>query len=297
MKKSLPLFLAGGAALLLLSGKKKKRTGRSISFDDELVVGGNGELEVSSPTEVVFSPDLDRYVVGSSFRIKVLDAWLDKRRREGKLATMDHDAGWFFDLIIDDPTTFLGDITGTGKVGGQVIYSALWLMATFGIGAYIGGFASMGATINAARTAGSATRAAQVLGPRALGIAEGMYAKGFGGSKIALALMDFGGMQSLSAFGIGKAIALTSAGAAASGAGLSAGVLAEMGINEAYSEDLAASAVEAAADFTASHTVTVAGEQVPIALLPSGDEFPKVQEFNKMIMNYIIKFQKRHFED
>lgn len=288
--------MAAGAAILLLNrgGKKAKKKKSSMTFDDDMVVGGGG-LTLSHPTEVKFSSDLSKYEVGSSFRVKVLDAWLEKRRRAGKLATVNHNAGWFYNLVIDDPTTFLGEITGTGKVGGNVIYSALWLMATMGIGVYIGGFGAMGASINAARTAASTTRAAQILGPRAMSIAQSMYAKGFGGTKIAVALADFGGMQALGSFGIGKAVALTSGGAAASGFALSSGVLAEVGINELYSEDLAASAVEAAAEFTASYSVTILGEQVPMALLPSGDEFPAVQEFNKFIIGYIIKFQQRHF--
>ncbi len=76
---------------------------------------------------------------------------------------------------------------------------------------------------------------------------------------------------------------------------MAAALLAEIGVNAAFSEDLAASATEAAAEFTINYSVTIGGEQIPIALLPATS--PAVAEFNKYVMAYIIKFQKMHFED
>lgn len=297
MANALPLLLAGGAALVLLGGKKKKSraSGGVMVFEDEAVIGGDPLPNVAF-NEVAFTPELDKFKVGGGFRINVLDSWLNKRRIAGKLATVDHDEGWLYTTIIDDPTTWLGDITGTGKTGGSVIYGALWLMATVGIGIYASGFAAAGANISAATNAANATRAMQILGPRATHLAGQLYKKGFSSSQIGLALMDFGGTQSMARYGVSRAITGLSGGAAGLGATLAAALIAEIGVNAAFSEDLAASATEAAAEFTISHSVTIAGEQIPIALLPAGSS-PAVQEFNKYIMAYILKFQKMHFED
>lgn len=295
MPKHLPLLLAGGATLLLLGGKKKRRaSGEVMVFEDDTVVGGDALPKVES-AEVAFTPDLTKFKVGSSWKIKVLDAWLNERRVEGRLATVDHEEGWLYDLLIDDPTTWLGDITGTGKTGGTVIYAALWLMATVGVGIYASGFAAAGANIQAATAAANTTRAMQILGPRATQLAGQLYHKGFSSSQIALALKDFGGMQSLARFGVGEGIAGISGGAAGMGVSMTTALLAESGVSAAFSNDVAASATEAAADFTLTHSVTIAGEKIPIALLPAS--YPSVQEFNKFIMAYIIKFQKMHFRD
>ena len=78
---------------------------------------------------------------------------------------------------------------------------------------------------------------------------------------------------------------------------MSAALLAETGLNAAFSGDLAASATEAAGEFMMNHKANGGGVMIPLALLPSGDRYPAVQEFNKQLMNYIIKFQKRTFED
>jgi len=298
-KSALPLLAAGGAALLLLGGKKKKRksSGTSIVFDDGENVAG-GDLDQAPPATsegVTFSPNLNAYEIGATWRIRKLDAYLDDRRREGLLTTVDHDAGWLYSLLVDDPTTWLGDITGLGKTGGTVIYGALWIMATVGVGVYATGFAAAGSNITAATQAASTTRAAQILGPEAMSLASRLYSQGFGSSQIALALKDLGGMTNLARFGIGKSFAMLSGGAAGMGGSMATGVLAEAGIDSAFAPDLAASAVEAAADFSRSYHVNVAGMMVPIALLPSSDEYPAVQEFNKLIMNYIVGFQKRHF--
>ncbi len=297
MANALPLLaLAGGTALLLSKKKKRRVSGQALVFEEETVLGGDPVPKVAS-NEVGFSPDLTKFKIGSGWRINVLDAWLNERRLEGKLATVDHSEGWLFRTLVDDPTTWLGDITKTGKAGGSVIYGALWLMATVGIGIYASGFAATGASIQAATQASSATRAMQILGPRATKLAGRLYKKGFGSSQIALALRDFGGTESLARYGVSRAITGFSAGAAGLGATMAAALLAEIGVTAAFSEDIAASAAEAAADFTRQYSVTIIGEQVPIALLPSSDQYKAIQEFNKIIMAYIIKFQKMHFED
>ena len=292
-KAALPL-LAAGAALLILSGKKKKKRGSDFVFDDEAISGGAGAAPSAG---VVFSPDMGSFDMGATWRYSVLDNWLNERRLSGKLATVDRDAGWLYTLLVDDPSTWLGDISGLGKTGGAVIYGGLWLMATAGVGIYASGWATAGANIQAATQAANATRAMQILGPKATKLAGELYRKGFGGSQVALALKDFGGMQQMSKFGVSKAIVMLSGGAAGLGASMAAGLVAETGIEAAFSPDLAASAVEAAGEFSISHSVEVAGVSVPIALLPSGDGYPAVQEFNKFIMSYIIRFQKSTFEE
>jgi hypothetical protein len=294
---ALPLLVAGGAALLLLGGKKKRKSSDEyIEFEDEMVIGGGG-LKLSSNESVAFTPDLDAFEIGATWRIRVLDQWLNERRKAGHLATVNRNAVWLYNLLVDSPTTFLGDITGLGKTGGTVIYGGLWLMATLGIGVYASGFAAAGANIQAATQAANATRAMQILGPKATQLAGQLYRKGFGSSQIALALMDFGGMEQMAKFGVAKAIVKLSGGAAGVGGSMAAALLAESGVDSIYSADLAASATEAAGDFMMTHNVEVAGESVPIALLPSGDDYPAVQEFNMIIMEYILKFQKRTFED
>ena len=295
MANALPLLLLGAGAIAIASGKKKRRvSGEAIVFEDEIVTGGEDLPKVGS-REVAFASDLSKFKIGGTWKINVLDAWLNKRRLAGKLATVDHDEGWLYTLLVDDPTTWLGDVTGTGKVGGSIAYGALWLMATVGIGVYATGFAAGAANIQAASAAANTTRALQILGPRATALAQSMYQKGFASSQIRLALMDFGGTQSMNRFGVGKAIGALSGGAAVSGVGMAGSLLTEIGVSKGFSNDLAASAAEAAAEFTLNHKVKVAGEEVPIALLPS--TYPSVQEFNKYIMGYIIKFQKMHFED
>lgn len=290
MTTRLPILAAGVAILFLSSGKGRRRS--HITFDADNVIGD--PLAVDS-NDIAFSPNLEKYKVGFGYRVNVLDPWLDQRRRDGRLATIDHAAGKLYKLFIEDPTTWLGDITGTGKVGGSVIYGALWLMATAGIGIYAAGFASTGSSIQAAIHATSTTRAMKILGPRATAIAGELYQKGLSSSRIALALMNFGGAESLAKYGVGTAIHNLSSGAAGLGATLTAGILGELGISAIFSPDIAASAAEAAADFSISHSVLIAGTPVPIALLPSS--YPAVQEFNKWLMEYIIRFQKLRFED
>jgi hypothetical protein len=292
---ALPLLVAGGAALLLLGGKKKRRTS-SISFDEgEVVTGG---LHLPSNESVAFTPDLDQFKIGPTWRIRVLDQWLNERRKAGKLATVDHDAGWFYDLVIHDPSTFIGEITGLGETGGDIIYSALWLMATSGVSLWHAGAAWMRYHVQAGHHLGKLPEVYRRMGRVAGKIVEEKRKWKIPDSEITRWLELMGDAEMAHSLGILATPArYLSVGATKSGAAMAAGVLAEAGVNEAYSQDLAASAIEAAADFMESHDVNIGRLSVPIALLPPGEDYPAVQEFNKIIMNYIVKFQHSTFED
>lgn len=308
MKSIFPLLLGVGAVAVLSGRKKKKSRPSDYVFEDEDIVGepdlGISAVPKVGSREVGFSADLSNSRIGGSWRINILDAWLEKRRREGKLATVDHDAGYLYRLFIDDPTTFLGDITKTGKTGGTVIYGALWLMATVGVGIYAAGAGSFtlgqAAHFAGARTLWS-TRTFQMLGNQVLrtevGVATAQRAGAQNVGHLLKTIGGYGGDQWLARFGVSRAMAGLSAGAVAAGGGMAAHVLREMGMNEAFAPDIAASAVENAAEFMATHSVNAGGVQIPISLLPSSDAYPKVQEFNKIIIGYILGFQKRHFED
>lgn len=309
MKSALPLLLGVGAVAVLASRKKKTKSRPSdYVFEAEDIIGmqelGMSDVPKIGPREVGFSADLSQYRIGGTWRINILDAWLEKRRRAGKLATVDHNAGYLYRLFIDDPTTFLGDITKTGKTGGTIIYGALWLMATVGVGIYAAGAGSFtlgqAAHFAGARTLWS-TRTFQMLGHQVartrVGIATAQRAGAGNVSHLLKTVADYGGKEWLTRFGVGKATAGLSTGAVAAGGGMAAHVLREMGMNEAFAPDIAASAVENAAEFMATHSVNAGGVQIPISLLPSSDAYPKVQEFNKIIIGYILGFQKRHFED
>jgi len=308
MKSALPILLGVGAVAVLASRKKKAKSRTSdYVFEDEDIIGmqelGVSEVPKIGPREVGFSVDLSQSRIGATWRINILDAWLEKRRRAGKLATVDHDAGYLYRLFIDDPTTFLGDITQTGKTGGTIIYGALWLMATVGVGIYAAGAGSY--TLGqAAHFAGArslwATRTFKMLAHQVArteaGVATAQRAGAQNVSHLLKTIADFGGKEWLTRFGVSKAVSGLSAGAVMAGGGMSLHALAEIGVDEAFAPDLAASATENAAEFMATHSVNAGGVQIPISLLPSSDEFPKVQEFNKIIIGYILGFQKRHFE-
>ena len=246
---------------------------------------------------VTMSTDLRAMKVGPTWPYRTLDEWLNERRLSGKLSLVDGNSGWLYNTLVGDPTTWIGDITGLGKTAGSVIYGGLWIMATAGVGIYASGFAASGATVQAAGQAATATRAMQILGPRATQIAGQLYKKGFAGTQMASMLADFGGTNQLAKFGVSKSITMMSYGAAGLGASMAAALLAEAGIDAAFSPDVGASATEAAAEFSLAHNVIVGGVDVPIALLHSSDEFPAVQELNKFIMGYILRFQKSTFED
>lgn len=292
MKSSIPLALAGGAAAYFLL-KPKKKPPRP---DPDPTPPIENILTEPDFNEVIFSSDLSEYKIGGGYRIRTLDKWLNERRLDGKLATVDHDKGWLYSTFVDDPTTWIGEITGTGKVGGSIVYAGLWIMATVGVGIYASGLAGTGSNLLAAsRAAPNIGLIKEILGPRALEATHRLASLGFSDSRIYAGLLNFGGVQSLEKWGVGKAMAALSAGAAGSGLHLAAGTLIELGIDSAYAPDLAASAFEAAAAFTLDHNVTVDAVDVPIALLPASYE--SVQEFNKWIMAYIIRFQKMTFED
>lgn len=307
MKSALPILLGVGALAVIAGRKKKRARGADYVFEDEDVIGQRALEDYEVPKigarEVAFSPDFQHYKVGATWRVNILDAWLEKRRQSGKLATVDHDAGWFYRLFLDDPTTFLGDITDTGKTGGTIIYGALWLMATVGVGIYAAGAGSFtlgqAAHFSGARTLWS-TQTFRMLGHQVarteVGIATAQRAGAQNVSHLISTVADYGGKEWLARFGVSKAMAGLSGGAAMYGGSMVGSMLAELGIDKAYSPDLAASATESAASFMASNSVKVGNVAVPISLLPSSDEYPQVQEFNKFVMSYILGFQKRHFE-
>lgn len=298
----LPIVLLGGGALMLSSKKKKRRSsGESISFEDDMIVGGDeSAVQLRDFNSVSFSLDFSNYVVGGGWKIRALDKWLNERRLQGKLLTKGSDEWSLYNIFINDPVTFIGDITGTGKVGGAIVYGGLWLMASAGIGIYWAGFAGLGTSGSAAIAASQATRAGKFFRTAAAGLQSKFTKAGYAGTKAEFAMKNAAGLGTMAAmsdeFGVREGIMLLSSGAYKAGKMAAATALAVKGIQESLAPDLAASAVEAAAIFTATHTVDVGGIDVPIALLPSGPDYPAVQSFNREIMNYIVRFQQSTFE-
>ncbi len=300
-KSNAPLLIGAAAALLLMSGKKK-RSSTSESFGEDTVAGGS-ESEAVLPdfNSVAFSPDFSDMKIGGGWTIRVLDDWLNDRRLAGKLLTKDNDDWSLYQIFVDNPTTFLGDITGTGQVGGTVIYGTLWLVAASVLGVFWAGESGIGTTGGAAlASASQVTRAGAWLRQAATGASSRLTKAGWPSSRADLAMRSIAGAKNLERtaklVGVSKGVSMMSAGASLAGRTAAFSVLAEMGLDSAFGPDLVASSVEAAAEFVSTHNVSVGGADISIAVLPSGDEFPKVQEFNKYIMNYIIKFQKSTFE-
>lgn len=182
--------------------------------------------------EVGFSADFSHIKIGSSYMIGVFDVWLDARRRNGLLPTIDYGPS-FVDFFVNNPSSFLASVFGANKATGELIYGTLFTLSTAGIGAGINAI-----RIAAIKMASSATIKASTFGPM-------------------MAAME-------KAFGTDA-------------------------------EGMAAAAVESYADFSKGHKVKVGTKSVYIKDLP-GDK-NSVQSFNKLMVNYIIKFQKMHFED
>jgi len=303
-KNNTGLILGVGAAtLLLMSGKKKKKSASSAESFDEDVIAGGDESEAAVPdfNSVTFSPDFSDMKVGGGWSIRVLDDWLNDRRLAGKLLTKDNDDWSLYQIFVDNPTTFLGDITGTGQIGGSFIYGTLWLVAASGLGVFWAGASGLGTTGSAAlANASQVTRAGVWLRQAATGASSRLTKAGWASSRGDRAMKTIAAAENLhktaKVAGVSRGVSLLSTGAGDAGKLAALSILAEAGIDSAFGPDLAASAVEAAAQFVSTHSVSVGGADISIAVLPSGDEFPKVQEFNKYIMNYIIKFQKSTFE-
>ncbi len=88
--------------------------------------------------EVYISPDYGQLKIGSSWRIAVLDQFLEQRRLAGSLIT-DPKGIDITDLLVNDPSQFIGELLGfegeTAQNVGYAIYGALWIMATGGLAA------------------------------------------------------------------------------------------------------------------------------------------------------------------
>jgi hypothetical protein len=113
-------------------------TGNVCTFDGSRWVLQKGVLPKNavppiSAKEVGFSADYSKLAVGSQFRLGVLDPWLNARRKKGLLATKNH-GPTFAEYFVDNPESFLSSIFGVKKAGGELIYGALTLMATGGMG-------------------------------------------------------------------------------------------------------------------------------------------------------------------
>ncbi len=80
---------------------------------------------------VIFSPDLSRVEIGVQWRYVVLEAWLKKQKREGKvgLSGAKKTLEWIHENLVRAPSKFLG--AGNETVGG-IIYLTLIIIATRG---------------------------------------------------------------------------------------------------------------------------------------------------------------------
>jgi len=83
--------------------------------------------------EVGFSADYSKVEVGSSFKYGVLDPWLNQRRKDGLIATRYH-GPTIMEFFSDNPSSFISSIFGTKKATGELIYAALLVASTGGLG-------------------------------------------------------------------------------------------------------------------------------------------------------------------
>ena len=327
------ILLAGGAALVVAGKKKKKKKSGAAASpggdesatmpDDDPSQSALASMEGDS-NQVVFSADFSNYEVGAVWRYKTLDAWLNERRLAGKLLTKESEQpGLLYELLIDNPSTFLGELFGQGKETGKWIYASLWAMATLGVTAQAFGFAggaarsvaNLGITTRAlpaavgASEAAAVTQAATKLPRFKLFMASmrntraGLAAAKRQGIKSSAKMMTYSGQlgaaRAVNGMRIGNTAQIISSKAAMAGSVVAAEALFADGMPEDYSADLAASAMEAVAEFTAEHEVKVglAGIPFKIAAMPGTDENPAVQDFNKFITNYVMRFQKSTYEE
>lgn len=321
------LLLAGGAALVVAGSKKKKKKAEEPAIDPgEAAIEDDPAQKVLPPiakdtNEVVFSGDFSKFEIGAKWRFDTLDHWLNERRKDGMLMTKRREQGVLYELLIDNPRTFIGDLLGVSPNTAMWIYGGLWAVATVGVTAHAIGFAGAGArtvstlggtaralpaavgaeqasavAIAAAKTPRFKIFMANMRNTRA-GIAQ-LRKQGIKPSaKMLSASGALGGAKAATSLGIGRAGMLMSQKSAAVGTGVALTALTEDGVPEGYSEDLAASAMEAAMEFAAEHSVKVGPGKVefPMSSLPGTDENPAVQEFNKIIMDYIVRFQSSEF--
>ena len=140
----LPISIMGIGAMFYLMKKDDGDEGYSDSIPDAEVFEApdpNKVRQIASG-EVGFSLNGDVMQESATWRIRTLDSFLDKRRREGLLATKEDLPTWWYTKILGDPSTALGQLFSgwwtddpeTQEVVGDVVYASLWLAATLGIG-------------------------------------------------------------------------------------------------------------------------------------------------------------------
>ena len=323
-KSSLPLLLiAGGAAVLVATKSKKKKTHKAAGAD---ALDPNSAEQKVLPElagdEVGFSADYSNYHVGATWTLRHLEIFLNERRLAGTLLTK-VEPGLLYQYLVDNPATFLGDLFGASKNTGLWLYGTLWAVATFGATAHAFGFAGAAARsvagigINAralpAAIGANQAAAVQVAATKIPRFQQwmanmrntraGLAAAKRQGFKASAKMMSasgaLGGASAANSLGIGRVAMTISQNAAKLGTGVALTALANDSIPEGYSDDLAASALEAQMEFADAYTVKVgaAGIPYPISSLPGTDENPAVQAFNKLIMSHIIKFQMSSYEN
>lgn len=322
-KSSLPLLLIAGGAAVLVATKKKKKTHKAASAD---ALDPNSPEQKVLPElasdEVGFSADFTNHHVGATWRHRHLETFLNERRLAGTLLTKT-EPGLLYEYLVDNPATFLGDLFGASKNTGLWIYGGLWAVATLGASAHALGFAGgaarsvagIGINARALPAAVGANQAAAVQAaatkiPRfqqwmanMRNTRAGLAAARRQGLKASAKMMSasgaLGGASAASSLGVGRVAMTISQNAAQLGTGVALTALASDSIPEGYSDDLAASALEAQMEFASQYTVKVgaAGIEFPISSLPGTEENPAVQSFNKLIMDHIIKFQMSSYDD
>jgi len=342
----LPISVIGVGALALLmkkGGEDDDSGAEAVSdFDPNLI----RDIE---PSEVAFSADGSVKREGSSWRIRVLDKFLDERRQAGSLATKQNSQSWWWTNLVERPITFIGsmfsDEQETQQKVGTAIYGFLWLAAGLGIGSRIfrkavkdpgftitqlhapapapppvifapslGGAPAPASTallsvweVRAGRlqftammqkhfllieqqAAADAAAAGTALIPVTTYEAYGKTfeeSMKYGGERWSKAyfkyLADQGGI-----WGKEKVSSLS----AKQGVATLAGLVAAGAVMSHEDPNIAASALDAFLDFTETNSAFLGSTKEKIADLP---QTPTVLEFNKEIMDYILKFQMRTF--
>ena len=92
----------------------------------------SSKLPSIGPREVGFAPDYSRYEVGNTWTIAVLDKYLESKRRQGELLTIDTGDS-FADWVVHNPSTWIAEQLGAREEVGYAIYGTLWVMASGGL--------------------------------------------------------------------------------------------------------------------------------------------------------------------
>ena len=132
MKGPGPLLLIAGAGALILLSKGKT---------DALKEQHEAELDPAlvpkvKEDQVGFSANFENYEIGSSWRIKVLDAYLDSARTEGKLAIADlgsveYDTPWLAELIVKFGPPASWDLPGTAALNAVLATTRMLVLNDF----------------------------------------------------------------------------------------------------------------------------------------------------------------------